>query len=596
MASEAVINLVARDQRFRGVTNRVMRSMQRLKARMEGVARAARRMLFVGLAAIGGMLKLSAEQSKAEAKLEAVLRATGNAAGFTAKQIKQQAAALQKLTGIGDETIISMQAVIATFKNIKGDEFIRTTQAVLDMATVLDTDLRSAAIQVGKALNDPLTGMTMLRRSGVSFTVQQVEMVKSLIASGREMEAQRIILVELESEFGGAAKAVGDTFHGAMMKAGSAIGDAAEKIGTVFVPQITAMTKWVVKAAEATAAWSEANKILVITIGGVSASLLLLGASIGPLIRGIKILLVSGGALLSLLTGLAATPVAAALLALVGVFGAVMLAWKGYGDEVRRSIKLEEELRQKLEASTKAIEDQESAAEKAAAARRARNLERRLAQQEALGKEIAQARGRLGEQITTFGLDPGEAMVRMLQAKGATDQQLRMLRVQLNILRTLNEQVEAEKKRGRVAKETAKALERQEQALDDEADRIRELIMTDEERKRRELERLDILVERVRLTQEEADARRQQIRDEGQGALAATIEDAASMFRRIQAAAGGRRAGPTSAADRAATAAVDTAKNTKKNADATQKMATAVAEIAVTIEDLSGRNFQAVYG
>ena len=162
-------------------------------------------------AAIGKKsLALFIEQEKAEAKLAAVIKATGSAANLTAQEMFNMASNMQKVTTFGDEVVIQGQAILATFKNIKGDQFERTTEAVLDMATVMGTDLKSAAIQLGKALNDPAVGMSMLTRSGITFSETQKEMVKQLAKSGDMLGAQNIILQEVESQFGGAAKAAAE--------------------------------------------------------------------------------------------------------------------------------------------------------------------------------------------------------------------------------------------------------------------------------------------------------------------------------------------------------------------------------------------------
>jgi hypothetical protein len=69
-------------------------------------------------------------------------------------------------------------------------------------------------IQVGKALNDPIKGYTALNRVGITFSKQQEQQIRTLQGSGDIMGAQAVILRELQSEFGGTAKAVNDTDHG----------------------------------------------------------------------------------------------------------------------------------------------------------------------------------------------------------------------------------------------------------------------------------------------------------------------------------------------------------------------------------------------
>ena len=184
------------------------------------------------LAALGKSMQLAKQQIDAEKKLGAVLEATGHAAGFHVEELKEQAAALQRVTNYGDETTLSMMAVLATFRNIRGDVFKQATASILDMSSVLGTDLKGSAIQVGKALNDPIQGISALTRVGITFTDAQKEQVKALQESGDMVGAQRVILAELEAQFGGAAKAMADP----MVQLKNSLGDLGEAIGMQLLP------------------------------------------------------------------------------------------------------------------------------------------------------------------------------------------------------------------------------------------------------------------------------------------------------------------------------------------------------------------------
>lgn len=196
---------------------------------------------FAGLGVAAGaiavkFLKSFAAAEESQGRLAAVVKATGMAAGFTADQMAEMADSLQTITGQSDEVIKDGMAILATFKEIKGDEFKDATVAMLDMAAVLQTDAKTAAIQLGKALNDPIKGVTALSRSGVSFTEQQKEQIKTMQESGNIMGAQRLILNELQSEFGGAAEALGDTFGGRVSEVMQRLGDLGEEIGEALMP------------------------------------------------------------------------------------------------------------------------------------------------------------------------------------------------------------------------------------------------------------------------------------------------------------------------------------------------------------------------
>jgi len=93
-----------------------------------------------------------------------------------------------------------------------------------------------------KALNDPIQGINAMSRAGVSFTKQQKEQIKTLVESGRTLEAQKMILAELETEYGGAAEAAGNTFQGALNKLKNAAGNLGEALGGGLLPPLT----WIV--------------------------------------------------------------------------------------------------------------------------------------------------------------------------------------------------------------------------------------------------------------------------------------------------------------------------------------------------------------
>ena len=179
-------------------------------------------------AAFRAVTNATKEQEAAIAQLEQTLKSTGRYTPELSSKLQGYAAELQKVTTYGDETTIAMQALLLTFTKIGGDEFNRAQKVTLDVATALKTDLKSAALQVGKALNDPVLGMTALSRSGIQFTDAQKEVVKELIKTGDTVGAQKIILKELETQFGGSAEAARNTLGGALASLKNAFGDLVE--------------------------------------------------------------------------------------------------------------------------------------------------------------------------------------------------------------------------------------------------------------------------------------------------------------------------------------------------------------------------------
>ena len=173
--------------------------------------------------------------AQAQAQLEAVLRSTGYAAGINADEINNMAAEISKTTGVEDDLIVKNEALLLTFTNIGKDVFPSAIQAAVDMSAVLGQDLQSSVVQLGKALNDPIEGVTALKRVGVNFNDTQREMIKNLVESGRTLEAQKFILNELQTEFGGAAQSMYDAGDKAEGLANS-VGNLKEAIGKGLIP------------------------------------------------------------------------------------------------------------------------------------------------------------------------------------------------------------------------------------------------------------------------------------------------------------------------------------------------------------------------
>jgi len=186
-----------------------------------------------GLAAV---TSLAAEQQRVEAQLAATLESTGHAAGMSAEELKKLAGDLQTMTTYGDEAIIASESLLLTFTQIGRNTFPRAQTAILDMATAMGTDLKAATIQVGKALNDPIKGVSALAEAGIQFSDAQKEMIATMVETGDTAGAQALILKELETQFGGSAAAAADTFGGRMTQLQNIIGDVGEEIGNQLLP------------------------------------------------------------------------------------------------------------------------------------------------------------------------------------------------------------------------------------------------------------------------------------------------------------------------------------------------------------------------
>lgn len=167
-----------------------------------------------------------------------------NAAWADTKHITDYADNIEKLTGIERENVQEGANLLLTFTNIRNrvgqgnDVFDQATSILVDMSVAMGTDVKSSAIQLGKALNDPIKGITALTRVGVTFDDQQKKQIARFVEVGDVMSAQKIILAELNKEFGGSAAAFGDTTAGELAKLKNAFGDVQEELATAFAPAL----------------------------------------------------------------------------------------------------------------------------------------------------------------------------------------------------------------------------------------------------------------------------------------------------------------------------------------------------------------------
>jgi len=158
---------------------------------------------------IGGVFQESMDAQAGMALTTAVLKSTHAASGETAQSISDLAGNLSHLTKFSDDTVQAGENMLLTFTNIGKTVFPQATKTVLDMSQALGQDTKSSAIQLGKALNDPITGVSALQRVGVTFTQKQKDLIKTYMDHNQVAKAQGVILKELQTEFGGAAEAAG---------------------------------------------------------------------------------------------------------------------------------------------------------------------------------------------------------------------------------------------------------------------------------------------------------------------------------------------------------------------------------------------------
>jgi hypothetical protein len=171
-----------------------------------------------------------------------VLKSTQGVSGQTADGIRDMAEGFEDLNATMDDKVIQSGAnMLLTFTNVREKAFEPALEAALNMNEAMGggpDGLQTTIIQVGKALNDPIKGVTALRRVGVQLSEQQEDQIKTLVEQNDLYGAQQIILDELATQFGGRFAAAGDTAEGKMAALSDRVEDVQKALAGPLLPAI----------------------------------------------------------------------------------------------------------------------------------------------------------------------------------------------------------------------------------------------------------------------------------------------------------------------------------------------------------------------
>jgi hypothetical protein len=245
-------------------------------------------------------------------------------------------------TGVDQNAIKLTQAKLLTFKELAqtadtmGGAFDRATMAAVDMAAAGFGEAESNAVQLGKALNDPIKGITALTRSGITFTAQEKELIKTLVDSGKTLEAQDMILKAIETQVGGTAEATANASD--KMAVGFKI--VSEEIGLALLPLFEELVMFlqtsVIPRMQGFADWASKNtgtlKVLGLTLVGLVVTL----GTLSLAIKAVLIVMTTFNAIVKVATALQAAfnlvmmlnPIGLVVLAVAALAAGFVLAYK----------------------------------------------------------------------------------------------------------------------------------------------------------------------------------------------------------------------------------------------------------------------------
>ncbi len=184
-----------------------------------------------------------AELEEVNKRTEAVLKSTGRTAQFTVDDIRSLSEEYEALVKVDDKVIQAGANLLLTFTNINKRGFEPALETALDMSAALGTNLNASIKLVGKALNDPIKGLSALSRIGVTFTDREKKKIEQLVKTNRLMDAQAFILRKLNTRFGGQGAAAANTYRGAIADMNDAIEGLQQGLALALLPALTKIAR-----------------------------------------------------------------------------------------------------------------------------------------------------------------------------------------------------------------------------------------------------------------------------------------------------------------------------------------------------------------
>lgn len=228
-ADEASASLAVLEGTGQGVVENLAQGFEGLGGIIAGVA---------GGIALGSAFSAAEQVQSIAGVTNQLIETTGGVANVTAGEMLALGDSIERVVGTESELVQEAGNVLLTFKNVRNevgagnDIFDRAIRAGSDLSAVLGGEITGSALQMGKALQDPIRGVSLLGRAGVTFTAEQKELVRSLVEGNDVLAAQKIILDEVEGQVGGAAAASAL----ASDRIRASLGNLGEELGAGLLP------------------------------------------------------------------------------------------------------------------------------------------------------------------------------------------------------------------------------------------------------------------------------------------------------------------------------------------------------------------------
>lgn len=271
MAGAVKIAILANAAQAKAEMDSVVKSAGGMSSKLKGGVAVAAAAAGVALASMATSAIAGARESaEINRVLQSQLKGMGAEAQKAFSGATKFAADFGTQIGKDDDDILKVVNKLSTFpaafgKGTLGAEGMRrATQAAFDLEAAGVGSAESNIIGLGKALDNPIKGMTALSKSGVSFTAEQQAQIKNYMEQGRLADAQKVLLAGIETNAKGAATAQAD----GLTRAKVALDGMAEGIASKLLPYLDKFGNWFttvgIPKIEQFGAWFGTNVVPVI--------------------------------------------------------------------------------------------------------------------------------------------------------------------------------------------------------------------------------------------------------------------------------------------------------------------------------------------
>lgn len=306
-ALDVVVKFIADSSSVTGEMSNLQKTGNRVKGALTGLAAG------VGTAFAADKVKdfvgAAEEANSVSARLAQTMKNAGDETGKWTKHAEDLATSLMNKTGIDDEVIKGGQSILATFHAVSDASaqqagiFDRASTAAVDLSKAGFGSVDAGAKALGKALQDPVKGISALARAGVNFTPAQKAMIQSLVDTGDVLGAQKIILGEVEGQVGGVAEKTATSAD----KMRTAWGETQESLGNALLPVLQQLAPILQKIAKFVQQNAEAVLPLVVVFGALAVALkiaslasVLFGTSLGAALWPVLLIMAAIAALIAI--------------------------------------------------------------------------------------------------------------------------------------------------------------------------------------------------------------------------------------------------------------------------------------------------------